>query len=133
MVEKVSRKIDYSDLDLNFLANPTTGDVIKKIGAEAVKRSVRNLILTNFYDRPFQHYIGSNVNKLLFENISPLTTINLKDAIVEVIKNFEPRVKLTNVTVQDDIDRNGYNVQLNYIILNKEEPVITSLFLERLR
>lgn len=133
MVEKISRKLDYSDLDLDFLSNPTTGAIIKKTGPEAIKRSVRNLILTNYYDRPFRHYIGSNVNKLLFENNTRLTSTYLKDAIVEVIENFEPRVRLVDVTVLDDSDRNGYNISLSYIILNRELPVVTSLFLERIR
>ena len=67
MVQKVTRRNDYSDLDLDFIAHPTTGDVVKKTGVDAIKRSVRNLILTNFYDRPFRSYIGSNAQKILFD------------------------------------------------------------------
>ena len=71
IVQKVTRKNDYSDLDLDFLAHPTTGDVVKKTGLDAIKRSVRNLILTNYYDKPFRPGIGSNAQKILFDNINP--------------------------------------------------------------
>lgn len=134
MVQIVARKPDYSDLDLDFLPHPTTGDVVKKVGEDAIKRSVRNLILTNFYDRPFRSYIGSNVQKLLFENFNPLTVQFLKDAINEVIRNYEPRVSLTNVNVSDsNEDKNGFNVSISYIIINRNQPVTINLFLERIR
>lgn len=129
----ITRKIDYSDLDLDFLAHPTTKDVVKKTGNDAIKRSIRNLILTNFYDRPFRSYIGSNVQKLLFENAVPLAINFLKDAIQEVVYNFEPRVELKNVDIQFDEDNNGFNVTLYYVILNRAEPVVTGIFLERIR
>jgi phage baseplate assembly protein W len=132
-INKISREPDYSDLDLDFIAHPTTGDVMKKKGNEAIKRSVRNLILTNFYDRPFVSRIGSNAQKLLFENGNMLTANFLKDAIREVIINFEPRIAIQNILVEFDYDRNGYNATLQYIILNRNEPVVTSLFLERIR
>lgn len=138
MVQKVTRKNDYSDLDLDFIAHPTTKDVVKKTGADAIKRSVRNLILTNFYDRPFRSYIGSSAQKILFDNINPLTATFLKNAIVEVINNFEPRVQLANddnngVIVQVNADNNGYNVTISFVIVNRSEPVVVSFFLERLR
>jgi hypothetical protein len=132
-INKISRQPDYSDLDLDFIAHPTTGDVMKKKGVEAIKRSVRNLILTNFYDRPFVSRIGSNAQKLLFENGNLLTANFLKDAIVEVVSNFEPRVLLQDVLVEFDYDNNGYNASIQFIILNRNEPVVTSLFLERIR
>lgn len=132
------RKPDYTDLDLDFLPHPTTKDVLKKTGDDAIKRSVRNLVLTNFYDRPFRSYIGSNAQKLLFDNINPLTANFLKDAIIEVITNFEPRIELANdtdrgVIVTVDPDNNGYNVQITYIIINRGAPASINLFLERIR
>lgn len=128
-----TRKPDYSDLDLDFIAHPVTGAVVVKKGAEAIKRSVRNLILTNFYDRPFRSNIGSNVQNLLFENPNPLIEIFIKNAIEEVLVNFEPRVKLLNTAVQLDMDNNAYNITLSYIILNRGEPITQTVFLERLR
>jgi phage baseplate assembly protein W len=133
MAIETARKYDYSDLDLDFLANPTTGDIVKKTGPDAIKRSVRNLILTNFYDRPFRSYIGSNTQKLLFENINPLTSKFLTDAIKEVITNYEPRVNLLTVNVIFDPDNNGFNVQMSYVIINQNQPVAINLFLERIR
>jgi len=133
MVDITARQPKYKDLDLDFIAHPTTKDVVKKSGDEAIKKSVRNLILTNFYDRPFRHYIGSNVQKLLFENMSNLTANFIKDAIVEVISNYEPRVQLNNVVVEVNYDNNGYSVILQYIILNTSLPITTAVFLERIR
>jgi phage baseplate assembly protein W len=138
MVQKVTRKLDYSDLDLDFIAHPATKDVVKKTGVDAVKRSIRNLVLTNFYDRPFQSYIGSSAQKILFDNMNPLTAIFLKNAITEVIQNFEPRVQLIDdeergVRVKVDPDNNGYVVQISFIIVNRGEPATINLFLERLR
>jgi phage baseplate assembly protein W len=128
-----SRQPDYADLDLDFLPHPTTGDILRKTGPDAIKRSVRNLILTNYYEKPFRPGIGSNALKLLFENANPFSATFLKDAIMEVIRNYEPRVEMLDVTVDFDIDNNGYNVRMQYVILNRNEPVVTTIFLERIR
>lgn len=130
---KITRNPDYSDLDLDFISHPNTGAIVIKKGNEAIKRSVRNLILTNFYDRPFQPQIGSNVHKLLFENATPLTAVFIKDAIKEVLRNYEPRIELKEVSAVFNFDNNAYNVTLNYIILNRSEPVTQTMFLERVR
>lgn len=128
-----NRLPDYKDLDLDFIAHPATGDVVKKVGDDAIKRSIRNLILSNFYERPFRPYLGSNAIKLLFDNVSGITQNLLKDAITEVINNYEPRVSLKEVKIEFDFENNGYNVGLSYVILNRGEPIITSIFLERIR
>ena len=129
----INRDPAYSDLDLDFMRNPTTGDVSRKVGSEAIKRSVRNLVFTNFYERKFRSDIGSDVTELLFDNITPLTTIYLQDSITALINTFEPRVRLQSVVVKDDIDNNGYNITLTYVILNRNLPVVSTLFLERIR
>lgn len=128
-----NREPEYKDLDLDFYAHPITLDISKKTGTEAIKRAIRNLMLTNTYEKPFQPYYGGNIRALLFENVTPFTAIFMQDQIKTVIQNFEPRVKLKDVRVAADIDRNGYNVTLDYIILNKEVPVTTTIFLERIR
>lgn len=128
-----NRDPDYYDLDLDFLRHPATGDIVRKSGDDAIKRSVRNLIFTNFYERPFRSYIGCSARQILFENINPLTASFLETAIRDVINNFEPRVRLLAVTVTTDNDRNGYTAQLQYVIINKEQPIVTSIFLERVR
>jgi phage baseplate assembly protein W len=107
--------------------------VLVKTGADAIKRSVRNLVLTNFYEKPFRPGIGSNAVKLLFDNITPLVANFLENAITEVIKNYEPRVEVLRVTVVPDYDNNGYTARLDFVILNRNEPLTTTIFLERVR
>ncbi len=123
----------YSDLNLNFTRNPATGDVARLTDIEAVKRSVRNLVLTNQFERPFHPEIGSSVRALLFENVTPLNAILLEDRIREVIINFEERALITSVRVIDDADRNGYRVIINFQVLNSVENVSITEFLQRLR
>ena len=123
----------YSDLNLNFTRNPATGDVARLTDIEAVKRSVRNLVLTNQFERPFHPEIGSSVRALLFENVTPLNAILLEDRIREVIINFEDRAEITSVRVIDDADRNGYRVIINFQVLNSVENVSITEFLQRLR
>ena len=129
----ISKNPNYSDLDLDFIAHPTTGDIVRKTGDDAIKRSLRNLILTNFYDRPFRPYIGSNTNRLLFELATPITANLIKDAVLEVIKNYEPRVRIVELSVNLDEDNNGYNITIKYEILNRGQTALVSIFLERIR
>lgn len=128
-----ARVPDYSDLDLDFNRKPGSKDITKKIGDEAVKRSVRNLILTNFYDRPFQPKVGSNVQKLLFENFSDVTAILISSAIKEVISNFEPRVTVLGVDVIPSPDDNAFTANITFTIKNRTEPFVLDVFLERIR
>lgn len=128
-----SRAPDYKDLDLDFVRKPGNKDISKKIGEEAVKRSIRNLILTNFYDRPFQPAIGSNVQKLLFENFTEITAILISNAIKEVIANFEPRVIVLGVNVIPAPDNNAFTATITFRVLNRTEPYVLDVFLERIR
>ena len=123
----------FSDLNLNFTKNPATKDVARLTDVEAVKRSVRNLVLTNRFERPFHPEIGSSVRELLFENISPLTAVLLKDRIAEVINNFEPRAGLVSVNVNDQPDKNEYVVTVSFYVLNSPEPTDVTVYLQRLR
>ena len=129
----ISREPDYSDLDLDFQINPVTGDINKKTGGDAVKRSIRNLIFTNYYERPFKSVIGSKVPRLLFDNVDMMTASFLEDALVQLINNFEPRVRLLSVVAVADIDKQGFNIRMEYVILNTETPATFNLFLERIR
>ena len=129
----ISRQPDYSDLDLDFQINPITGDINKKKGVDAVKRSLRNLIFTSYYERPFNSSLGSDVPKLLFDNVDLVTASLLEDALKRLINIYEPRVQLTGLIVFADIDNHGFNVQMEYIILNTETPATFNIFLERIR
>ena len=123
----------WSDLDLDFNAHPVTKDVVTKTDVEAVKRSVRNLILTNRYERPFQPEIDGGVTRHLFQLSTPSTKLDIKTAIQVAIANFEPRVQLIDVFVGGDLDRNGFNVTIEFRVVNVPNPVTIELFLERLR
>jgi phage baseplate assembly protein W len=129
----ISRQPDYADLDLDFQINPITGDINKKRGTDAVKRSIRNLIFTSFYERPFNSSIGSDIPKLLFDNVDIITASLIEDAIKKLINTYEPRVLISRLDVYADIDNHGFNVQMEYIILNTETPATFNLFLERIR
>ena len=123
----------YKDLDLDFGRNAVTNDVNKLTDVEAVKRSVRNLINTNHFERPFHPEIGGNVRALLFENITPLTALNLQRKIEEVLSNFEPRAKVTQIIADPDIDRNGYRIEIRFYVIGIQNPITVETFLERLR
>ena len=100
----------YSDLDLDFFENPSSKDVSIKYGVECIKRSLRNLIFTNYYEKPFRAYVGSNVTALLFELADEVTPLLLQDAITLMINTYEPRVKLNSVVVSSDVDNNGFKI-----------------------
>lgn len=123
----------YSDIDLTFNRHPVSNDVVLSIDDQAIIRSVRNLILTNHYERPFHPEIGSNVRKMLFEPISPLTANYLQREIEDTIRNYEPRVNLKSVVVQVDPDLNYYMAIITFFIINKTEPITINFVLQRLR
>ena len=123
----------YKDLDLDFGRNTVTNDVNNLTDVEAVKRSVRNLINTNHFERPFHPEIGGNVRALLFEPMTPLTALNLQRKIEEVLSNFEPRAKITQILADPDIDRNGYRLEIRFYVIGIQNPITVETFLERLR
>ena len=124
----------YSDIDLFFGPKIGSKDISKLADFTAVKRSVRNLILTNPYEKPFHPEIGSGVRDMLFEPMSALTAHVLTRQIENVIENFEPRAKIIGVSAQPNLDRNEYQVTINFFVLNAPtELVDLTLFLERLR
>ena len=123
----------YKDLDLDFGRNVVTNDVNKLTDVESVKRSVRNLINTNHFERPFHPEIGGNVRALLFEPMTPLTALNLQRKIEEVLNNFEPRAKITQILADPDIDRNGYRLEIKFYVIGIQNPITVETFLERLR
>lgn len=129
----VARDSIYSDLDLLFTPNPVTGDINPVKDTEAIKKSVINLILTNFYERPFQPEIGCNVRGLLFEPADPVTISDLEDAATQVLENFEPRVSVLSVSAIDDADNNSYIMTIQFQILSTEQVSDVTTVLERLR
>lgn len=129
----VARDSLYSDLDLLLIPNPVTGDINPIKDTEAIRKSVINLILTNFYERPFQPEIGCGVRSLLFEPADPITISDLEDAAKEVLENFEPRVRVLNISAIDDPDNNSYTMTIEFQIVSTEQVVEATTILERLR
>ena len=123
----------YKDLDLDFGRNRITNDVNKLTDVEAVKRSVRNLINTNHYERPFHPEIGSDVRAMLFEPMTPLNALNLQRKVAEVLNNFEPRIDLQQVLANPNIDNNSYELKIMFYVVGSNSPVEVETFLERLR
>ena len=123
----------YKDLNLDFQANIATKDIQKITDVEAVKRSVRNLIQTNHYERPFHPEIGSNLRGLLFENITAQISHYMGKQIELLIKNYEPRCRMVEVVNRPDMDRNGYSVSVSFYVVNTPDPIQVETFLERLR
>ena len=131
----ISRDVrQYRDLDLFFSKNQGNGDINKITGIEAVKRSIRNLVLLNFYEKPFHPEIASGVRDMLFENMTPFTAQALQRHITDVITNFEPRALLTSVEVIPRFDENRYDCVVEFYIENAPAELIDLSFtLERLR
>ena len=123
----------YKDLDLSFTPHPIKKDVNIFVDDTAIINSVKNLLLTNHYERPFNPDLGSNIRKLLFENIDAVTAIMIEREITQTIANFEPRVSVIGTTVIPDYTNNGFNIQLYFNIINRTEPITINFFLERAR
>lgn len=133
MATATKRQRTFSDLDLNFTAHPVTGDVARLYDENAIKRSVRNLLQTNHFERPFHSEIGSQIRALLFEPASPILNTMLKRVIVDTITTFEPRVVVNTVTVSSNQDNNSLNVTLIFTIVNTVNPVTMNVVLQRTR
>ena len=130
--EKNTRQ--YTDLDLFFSKKISDSDISKVTDIQAVKRSVRNLILLNHYEKPFHPEIASGVRDMLFELMTPVTAALLARHIEDVIENYEPRARLTGVRAIPDYDRNSYSVTIEFYVVNTPtELVDLTIFLERLR
>tara|TARA_R110000868_G_scaffold73490_2_gene213068 strand:+ start:398 stop:829 length:432 start_codon:yes stop_codon:yes gene_type:complete len=124
----------YSDLDLFFGKKSSDSDISKVTDIQAVKRSIRNLVLLNAYEKPFHPEISGGVREMLFELMTPITAQIIAKQVENVINNFEPRAKLVGVRVQPDLDRNLYALTIEFYVVNAPtELVDMSVMLERLR
>jgi len=123
----------YKDLNLDFQQNTATKDIQKMLDVESVKRSVRNLINLNHYEKPFHPEVGSNLRALLFENITPQISHFIGKQIELLIRNYEPRCRLVQVANMPNLDRNGYSVSVSFYVVNSPKPVLVESFLERIR
>ena len=124
----------YTDLDLFFGKKTSNNDVRQVTDVQAVKRSIRNLVQLNTYEKPFHPEISGGVRELLFEPMSPITAVVVARKIEDVINNFEPRARLVSVRTFPDLDRNAYEVSVEFYIVNAPTELVDfSIMLERLR
>ena len=123
----------YADLNLSFTKNPATKDVARLFDVQAIKRSVKNIILTNKYERPFNSDFGCNLRGFLFENITEPLLVVIKDRISMAIEKFEPRVSVEDVFVKEEDGSNGISIMVSFKINGVEQPVSVSTFLQRVR
>ena len=123
----------FTDIDLMFAKHPSTADITKKIDVEAVKASVRNLLSTRNYERPFHPEIGCQIFSLLFENFTPITKQVMKKTIYDVINKFEPRVDVLDVILKDNSDNNEILVDVIFKILNSDKPITIRTAISRVR
>jgi phage baseplate assembly protein W len=123
----------FRDLDLNFNIHPIRKDVNVHKNEFAIINSVKNLILTNHYERPFQPELGSNIRRLLFENVDSIIAAQIEREIEETVLNFEPRVQISKVTAVATPDQNRYAVKMEFFVINNPNPITIDFFLERIR
>ena len=123
----------FSDLNLLFTVNPATRDITKKIDEEAVKASVKNLIQTKNFERPFHPEIGCQINNLLFENISPVIFNLMKKTVFDVLEKFEPRIVVLDVVAAEKPDNNELDVTIIFKIINTERPITLRTTIQRVR
>ena len=126
-------KVIYSDIPISFTAHPITGNVKKSINRDAVKNSVRNIILTNHGERFFKPKFGGNVTSKLFENASKFTEFNTARSIRIALANYEPRAEIIKVKVTANPDTNNLTVSLKFRVTNDPEPITVDVLLERIR
>jgi phage baseplate assembly protein W len=132
MTTKAVNRI-YSDLDLSFGAHPITGDVVKKYDVNSVKQALKVLILTQYYERPFQPKLGSPVYGMLFDQVDTITANSLKLRIELLINKFEPRVRSQQVDVVPLYDENAFEITMYFYVIGVPDPVTFSTILKRSR
>ena len=134
-ITQVSKQLEfYSDFFDNMEKHPISGNLMKVTNEKSIIQSIKNLIYTNIGDRVFEPLVGSNVYNSLFELNDAATYESLKYNINLVIKQFEPRVELTDVTIDTtNVDRNSLSISITFYIINNTTPITTSIVLKRVR
>jgi len=125
----------YSDFQTNLTIHPVKKDLTRLVNEDAVKRSIKNILLTNHYERRFRPRFGANIRKYLFENITPFTLQVIQNDISIAIKNYEPRAKVLDIRVSSASDTNAVDVHILFSVINKPQPILltTTIALDRVR
>ncbi len=119
-VERGSRS--FKDLSMSFKVNPLNDDLIPLKNEAAIARSIRNIVFTSPGEKIFNPEFGSEISKVLFENIDEISAISIKDEIETSIRNYEPRVNLEEVDIEPNYDNNQFDVRINYRIVGIDVP-----------
>jgi phage baseplate assembly protein W len=130
---KIQVERAYKDLDLNFTVHPVKKDISRHLNEKAIINSVKNLVSTNFYERPFQPELGSAIRALLFEPVDSVFGASIERRLFDVINNYEPRVSVESIVAIPAPDENGYKVSMTFYIVNLPNPITINFFLERIR
>jgi len=126
-------EILFRDIPLSFIAHPVTGNINYVTDAAAVKQSVRSLVLTNFYERPYRPTLGGDVIRQLFDNFGPITQYNIATNIRQVLENYEPRAVVDNIRVNQRLHAHQIDVTIVFHVINTTTPLTVSILLERIR
>lgn len=132
-VSTVARKKSWADLNLKLTLHPIRKDIIPLRDDESIKNSVKNLVLTNFFERPFQPQVGANLRGLLFEPADAITKYELSDGIKQVLIDYEPRIRVNRVGIEDQSDRNAYRITVHFQIIEMDLNTEVEIVLQRLR
>lgn len=129
----MAKKYVYRDINLAFEKHPLTGDVVSATDVEAIKKSLRNLVMTDLYDVPFNPEKGTSLNGSLFENFTPITTEFLKTKIKEMVDLYEPRIQVQKIVIFQKEDQNALEVTIHFKILDLNRFEDITIFVERTR
>lgn len=128
-----SRSKQWRDLDLSLVLHPIRKDIVPLRDDNAIRNAVKNLLLTNFYERPFNHSIGANLRALLFEPADAITRMAIKDNIERTLTEHEPRIKVLDINVQDLRDENAYSIFVSFLIKEFDREEDVEIVLRRIR
>jgi phage baseplate assembly protein W len=123
----------YSDFSASFSRNVITNDVVRLNDIDAVKRSVKNLVMTDKYERLLDPALGAGISELLFEQMTPLTTVALRETIIQTLNQYEPRINIDTIDVTPDYDRNTYFISIAFSLVRNEQVGTVEFLLNRIR
>ena len=127
------KEVQFSDLSITMTAHPITGNVSVRKNADAVVAALKNLILTNRFERPYNPLYGADIRNRLFENFDPIEQVNIEEDIKTAINNFEPRAKISEVTVIAAPNSNSVRINIVFFVVNEAQPLTVGLQIERTR
>ena len=132
-INPLRKEVQFSDLGITMTAHPITGTIAVKKNADAVIGALKNLILSNRFERPYDPLFGADIRSRLFENFDPIEQVNIEEDIKTAIKNFEPRARVNEVTVVASPNSNRVQISINFFVANQARPITIGLEMERTR